>query len=84
VDGVCDYSRKLAVPTPRWRRMPAACLIAKRSSICFDVSCRKGSSAVAPLGHSLDDLLVPLPPYLGRRPEVKESPEIVEWSKGRT
>ena len=61
----------------------AAALSIAKKIVNVDVGWSQWFIGFAPLGILLL-LLVPLLSYLVCRPEVKESPEIVEWSAGRT
>jgi citrate:succinate antiporter/L-tartrate/succinate antiporter len=59
----------------------AAALVIAKKIVNVDVNWSQWFFGIAPLGIPLL-ILVPLLSYLVCRPEVKESPEIVEWSKG--
>src|SRR5215470_10806025 len=59
----------------------AAALSIAKKTVGVDVSWSQWFVGFAPLGIPLL-LLVPLLGYFICRPEIKESPEIVEWSKG--
>ena len=81
VDGVCDDGGdELAVPDRAGAERARRSRIAKKI-VNVEVGWSQWFIGFAPLGIPLL-MLVPLLSYFVCRPEVKESPEIVEWSAG--